>query len=85
MFSLKDWLLISAGVVFGFALFVLLFSFGFSPVLLIFFGMGLTLTGYFCFYLCDGQYLFHWGNLFAQSTGLGIVVAFCVFGILNKF
>lgn len=85
MFSLKDWLLISLGGALGTVLFVILFSFGFPPLLLVLVGFTLTLTGYFCFALGEVNGLFDWKNLFAQAVGLGLVIGFCIFGILNKF
>ena len=85
MFSLKEWLLTIIGGAVGCALFAVLFSFGVSPVLLVFSGLALTLTGYFCLALGGWKYLFDWRCLLAQSVGLGLVLEFCILGILGKF
>jgi hypothetical protein len=83
MFSLKDWSLIFSGSIVGSALFVGLFYLGFSPLLLACIGFILTFAGMFAVLMRFN--LFDWKCLFIQSIGLGAVVAFAIFGILDKF
>ncbi|MFA5830900.1 MAG: hypothetical protein WC878_03670 [Candidatus Paceibacterota bacterium] len=83
MFSLKEWWLIFFGSVVGSALFVGLFYLGFSPLLLICTAYVLTCAGILAVPM--GFNLFDWKCLFIQAVGLGAVVAFGIFGILDKF